>query len=72
MMDGAEQEPNPFNDKNFCGAYLIRPLQNGFWSVCEFKNCQWHEDTKNLFENENMAFNYAYKKYCDNYNKIFK
>lgn len=55
IMDGAEQEPNPFDDKNFCGAYLIRQIQNECWNVLEFKNCQWHEIGSNCFENENVA-----------------
>ncbi|WNN32982.1 hypothetical protein RIN65_10345 [Pantoea agglomerans] len=69
MLNRGERAPDPLTDKSFCGAYLIWPRKSGFWDVREFKNGSWQEVTKELFDSENAAFNYVYKRYCDKYNR---
>jgi len=69
MLQRGERAPNPLDDTRFCGAYLIWPMQSGFWDVRAFKDGVWIEVTNESFETENAAFNYVYKRYCDEYNK---
>lgn len=70
MLNRGERAPNPLDDTGFCGAYLIWQRKNGLWDVRTFKDGIWKEVTKKVFDNENSAFNYVYKKYCEEYERI--
>lgn len=61
MLGRNEKMPQIYGDSYGIPGYVIWPRNCGKWDVRWYSQQEWEEITDQLFDTENVAFNFAYE-----------